>query len=167
MRVPTAFSDPINRREEIMTTSAETIPPFPRMLGLAGLAPFWLLALALVTGTGFGATPDILRFALAAYAAVILSFTGGIRWGIAVAMEEQANAGREYVISVIPALLAWGALLLPPSWQLGSLAALIVIAGLIDYGMVCRENAPEWFGNLRLILAGGAAAALILAALAG
>ncbi|MCC5977472.1 MAG: DUF3429 domain-containing protein [Salinarimonas sp.] len=137
------------------------------MLGLAGLAPFWLLALALVTGLGFGYEPDALRFALAAYGALILSFTGGIRWGIAVMMEEQENAGREYVISVIPALLAWGVLLLPAPWQLGSLAGLIVIAGLLDYGMVCRENAPEWFGNLRLILAGGAAAALILAAIAG
>lgn len=150
-----------------MTKSDKTIPPVPRMLGLAGLAPFWLLALALVTGLGFGYEPDALRFALAAYGALILSFTGGIRWGIAVMMEEQENAGREYVISVIPALLAWGVLLLPAPWQLGSLAGLIVIAGLLDYGMVCRENAPEWFGNLRLILAGGAAAALILAAIAG
>jgi hypothetical protein len=150
-----------------MTSSAKTIPPAPRMLGLAGLAPFWLLALMLVTGITFGRDPEILSFALAAYGAVILSFTGGIRWGIAVMMEEQDNAGREYAISVVPSLLAWGVLLLPPSWQLGSLAVLIVIAGLIDYGMVCRENAPEWFGNLRLILAGGAAAALILAAIAG
>lgn len=143
------------------------IPRAPLALGLAGLVPFWILTLALVTGVSFGYEPASIAFALAAYGAVILSFTGGIRWGIAITAEEQEPARREYVISVIPSLLGWAALLLPAHWQLGTLAALVIAVGLFDYGMVCREVAPEWFGRLRLILAGGAGVALIIAAIAG
>jgi hypothetical protein len=97
---------------------------------------------------------------------VILSFVGGIRWGIAVTMEDQERARREYAIAVIPSLLAWLVLLLPPHWQLGTLAALVIVVGLFDYGMVCREDAPEWHGRLRLILTGGAGLALIVGAFA-
>lgn len=144
-----------------------TIPRAPLALGVAGLAPFWVLTLALVSGVSSGYDPSSIAFALVAYGAVILSFTGGIRWGIAVTAEEQEPARREYVISVIPSLLGWGVLLLPADWQLGTIAALMVAVGLFDYGMVCREVAPEWFGRLRLILTGGAGIALIIAAVAG
>ncbi|MCG6121448.1 MAG: DUF3429 domain-containing protein [Microvirga sp.] len=143
------------------------IPRTPLVLGAAGLAPFWILALALVTGVTAGYPQDSVRFALAAYAAVILSFTGGVRWGVAVLAPEQEPARREYVISVVPSLLAWASLLLPQGAQIGALAALTIAAGLLDYGMACRETAPEWFGRLRLILAGAAGAALVLAWIAG
>ncbi len=143
------------------------IPRAPLVLGVAGLIPFWILTLALVTGVGFGYAPSAIAFALVAYGAVIISFTGGIRWGIAVTAEEQEPATREYAISVIPSLLGWMVLLLPPDWQLGTLATLVILVGLFDYGMVCREVAPEWFSRLRLILAGGAGVALIIAAIAG
>jgi hypothetical protein len=142
-----------------------TIPPVPLALGLAGLIPFWGLALGLATGVTLGRAPEALAFALAAYAAVIASFLGGIRWGIAVTMEDQARARREYVIAVVPSLLAWGLLLIAPEWRLEALAIMVIAWGLIDYGMVCREDAPEWFGRLRLLLSGGAGAALILAAI--
>jgi len=143
------------------------IPRAPLALGVAGLTPFWILTLSLVTGIGFGYEPSAIASALVAYGAVILSFTGGIRWGIAVTAEEQGPAKREYAISVIPSLLGWMVLLLPADWQLGTLATLVILVGLFDYGMVCREVAPEWFGRLRLILAGGAGVALIIAAIAG
>ncbi len=147
--------------------ASKSIPQMPLALGMAGLAPFWLLTLALLSGVTLGYGQEAARFALVAYGAAILSFVGGIRWGIAVGMEEQDRARREYAISVIPSLLAWMVLLLPAHWQIGTLATLVVLVGLFDYGMVCREDAPEWFGRLRLILTGGAGVALILAAIAG
>lgn len=143
-----------------------SIPPVPLALGLTGLIPYWGLALGIVTGADLGLGAPALALALAAYGAVILSFLGGIRWGIAVAMEEQDAARRGYLISVVPSLLAWAALALPPEPRLWTLAGLHVLLGLLDYGLVCREEAPEWFGRLRLILAAGAAAALALGAVA-
>ncbi|WP_372425218.1 DUF3429 domain-containing protein [Salinarimonas chemoclinalis] len=142
-----------------------SIPPVPLVLGLAGLIPFYVPALALPTGLDLGWERDALAFALAAYGALILSFLGGIRWGIAVSMEEQGAARRGYVISVVPSLLAFAALALPPEARLWTLCGLHVLLGLLDYGLVCREEAPEWFGRLRLALAGGAALALALGAL--
>ncbi|TVR07104.1 MAG: DUF3429 domain-containing protein [Salinarimonadaceae bacterium] len=148
-------------------TAQNAIPRTPLVLGAAGLAPFWILALALVTGLTAGYPQESVQFALVAYGAVILSFTGGIRWGVAVLAPEQDAARREYVISVVPSLLAWAVLLLPAGAQIGALAILTIAAGLLDYGMACRETAPEWFGRLRLILAGAAGAALVLVWIAG
>lgn len=156
----------INEPTSVMIAQSAT-PRTPLVLGAAGLAPFWILALALASGATAGYPSETVRFALVAYGAVILSFTGGVRWGIAVMAHEQEPARREYAISVVPSLLAWGILLLPANAQIGSLAVLTIAAGLLDYGMACRETAPEWFGRLRLILAGAAGGALVLAWIAG
>ncbi|GGK38817.1 DUF3429 domain-containing protein [Salinarimonas ramus] len=142
-----------------------SIPPVPLVLGAAGLIPFYVPAVALLAGADLGWGADALGLALAAYGALILSFLGGIRWGIAVAMEEQDAARREYVISVVPSLLAFAALALPGEARLWTLCGLHVALGLLDYGLVCREEAPEWFGRLRLALAGAAALALALGAI--
>jgi len=152
-------------RPPIMKADA-SIPPVPLALGLAGLIPYWGLALGVATGVDLGVGAPALALALAAYGALILSFLGGIRWGIAVSMEEQGPARRGYVISVVPSLLAFAALALPPEPRLWTLAGLHVLLGLLDYGLVCREEAPEWFGRLRLILAAGAALALGMGAIA-
>ncbi|MGP9820269.1 DUF3429 domain-containing protein [Salinarimonas sp. NSM] len=142
-----------------------SIPPVPLVLGLSGLIPFYVPAVALLAGLDLGGDPAFLALALAAYGALILSFLGGIRWGIAVAMEEQDAARRGYVIAVVPSLLAFAALALPPEARLWTLCGLHVALGLLDYGLVCREEAPEWFGRLRLVLSGGAALALALGAI--
>ena len=147
-------------------TDASKIPTVPLALGAAGLIPYWGLAVALLGGVDLGFGAGALAFALAAYGALILSFLGGVRWGIALGMEEEGPAKRGYFISVVPALLAWAALGLPPGAQLWMLAGLHVALGLLDYGLVCREEAPEWYGRLRLALAGAAALALIVGALA-
>lgn len=138
----------------------------PLLLGAAGLIPFAALALALLTGVDLGYGAPAIQAALATYAAVILSFLGGIRWGLAVAMEDQERARREYAISVVPSLLAWGALALPAEYRLATLCALVIALGLLDYGLVCRNDAPEWFGRLRLGLSAGAGLALAAGAAA-
>jgi hypothetical protein len=141
----------------------KTIPPVPLALGVAGLIPFAGLAAMHVGGWGgpLGWTPDFVRTGLALYGAIILSFLGGIRWGLAVAGLEAAN--RNYLISVVPSLLGWFALALAAPWDLRTLGFLHVALGLLDYGLTCRTEAPEWFGTLRLGLAAGAGACLLAA----
>lgn len=141
-----------------------SIPPVPLALGAAGLIPFVGLALGIATGIDLGYGADALARALALYGALILSFLGGVRWGIAVVMEEQDAARRGYLISVVPSLLAWATFLLAPGAQLWTLLVLHIVLGLLDYGLVCREEAPEWFGRLRLGLAAVVAVSLGLAA---
>ena len=140
-------------------------PWLPFGLGFAGLIPFWGLALAHGSGVPFGASLTASATALATYAATILSFLGGIRWGLAIRTNNQTFASRDYATSVIPQLLGWAALALPDPWRLVSLAALLVILGLLDHDLVTRGMAPSWFGRLRLVLSMGAAAALLVTAL--
>lgn len=140
-----------------------TIPPAPRLLGLAGLIPFWGLALGLLVAPVAGWTTAQLAAALAAYGAVIVSFLGGIRWGLATAARG-ASAGR-YAIAVLPSLAAWIALALPVVPRLAVLGIVALALGPLDTPLVAAGLAPVWFGRLRVILSAGAGAALLTAAL--
>jgi Protein of unknown function (DUF3429) len=143
------------------------IPLTPLVLGAAGLIPFFGLAALLLAGwsESLGWTTGATRTALLTYGAVIASFLGGIRWGLAVAQPDKAPVRRDYVLSVVPSLAAWGALALPASWDMRALGALILALGLIDQDLAARGLAPAWFGRLRLGLSLGAGLALLLASL--
>lgn len=143
-------------------------PRVPLLLGAAGLIPFAALALLCwapgLVPAGFG-TGEVRR-ALGLYGAIIASFLGGMRWGLAVGRPAEASEGYDYTLSVLPSLLAWAALALPPSRALVALGALILVWGLIDQDLIRRAVAARWFGRLRLALSAGAGGLLILAGLA-
>lgn len=141
-----------------------TIPPVPLTLGLAGLLPFWGLALGLEATPFADWTTARVAAALAAYGAIIVSFLGGIRWGLATAAVPKASAG-QYALAVLPSLLAWGALALPTVPRLAVLGVVVLALGPLDKPLVTAGLAPVWFGRLRAILSAGAGAALLAAAL--
>ncbi len=141
-------------------------PVLPFCLGLSGLLPFWFLALGRVTGIGLGFSPGGISLALAVYGATIVSFLGGIRWGLALGQENQRQARTDYLVSVLPQLAGWTTLALPDPWRLLALAGLVLVLGPIDRSLVRRGLAPAWFGRLRIMLSVGAGAALFLAGLA-
>ena len=134
------------------------------VLGLAGLVPFWALALAYVLGPSFGVGRPEVAFALSAYAATIASFLGGIRWGIAVRDTVQPRVRLDYFVSVVPQLISWGALLLDGRLRFLILATVLLVSGPLDYRLVARGQAPLWFGRLRIALSLAASASLFLAA---
>lgn len=142
------------------------IPLVPLALGLAGLIPFWALAVARTLGLDFGLPQGWLGSALAAYAATILAFLGGIRWGLAVGHRGPPDVRADYVLSVVPQLIGWAALALSDRWRFVALGIVVLALGPIDRNLVSRGIAPAWFGRLRGILSVGAGAALLLAALA-
>ena len=81
------------------------------VLGYLGLLPFVAAALAV-----WFAPPAASAFAsraLLTYGAVILSFLGAVHWGLAM-QSSQAGRDRQLALSVLPALVAWAALLLSP-----------------------------------------------------
>lgn len=140
--------------------------PVPLALGIGGLIPFVALsgAMALDMALPLIGNPEAARTALLIYAIAILSFLGGVRWGIALGYEDQAKAARDYAIAVIPALVGWAAAGLDEPRDLWMLCIAFVVLGLLDYGLACRTVAPEWYGRLRLALSAVAALALGLAA---
>ena len=146
-----------------MTASVRS-PALPYALGLSGLIPFWALALGKAAGWPHGLPPGELGDMLATYAATILSFLGGIRWGAALRAPDQAAVATDYVFGVTPQLFAWGALFAPDPWRFVLLAVGVLALGPIDRNLVARGLAPDWFGRLRMALSLGAGAALFLAA---
>ena len=127
-----------------------------RILGYAGLLPFLLALLVMLVSPVFGT-----RMMLA-YAAVILSFVGAIHWGLA--LERRHQAATTFVASILPALLAWLALLMP------SMAGLLTLsAGLLLWRGWERLGSPpavpSWFRRLRNHLTAGAVLALLVATL--
>ena len=126
------------------------LPPSVALLGYGGLLPFAALALLLVLG---GAHRALWWQALLAYGAVILSFVGALHWGFAMVLRGLGAAQRQglWLWSVVPALLAWPAVL----WAAPG-AALLLVAGFAahrqrDWRLVAQTGAalPPWYLGLR------------------
>lgn len=99
------------------------------------------------------------------YAAVILSFIGGAHWGFASAHMDNRSAAapsRLLVLSVLPSLIGWAALLLPAPWSAGMLAAAFVATLPLDRWAQARSFAPEWWMRLRLPLSATVATLLVV-----
>jgi len=128
--------------------------------GLAGLIPFLGLPLLAVSIPALSGWSDQ---DLGLYAAVILSFLGGGRWGRAVS--ETAPDPRTVAFSMAPSVIAWGLILLPPDrsgLQLAGLAAALVLHLVWD---LRSPGLPAWYPRLRLILTAGAVTGLAAGAL--
>jgi len=140
-------------------------PPLPAVvLGAAGLIPFVTLALACLMLPETG--DSLPRLALNAYGATILSFLGGVRWGLALA---PGSGGDRIVvrlaIGVLPQLAGWALLLAPPRPAGIGLAAAVLILWLADLSLARSGGAPATYARLRTPLSLGAAAALLAGAL--
>ena len=140
---------------------SSVIPLVALALGLAGLIPFWGLALGLASRGALGFGVAAIDLALATYAAIILSFLGGMRWGLAAGHD---GGDHHYGIAVLPSLVAWACLLAPEPWRLALLGLVALVLGPVDLDLVRAGLAPPWFGRLRLILSTGAGIALLLGA---
>jgi hypothetical protein len=165
--------------------SKTQISPTPALvLGIAGLIPFiacaalvclpelgsTLLGSTLLSNSGDALSGNAIQqkaaFALGAYAAIILSFLGGVRWGNLLNSKTQLHHWGPLLLSVLPSIIAWPALLLPTAWMLSLLAAGFVLQYAYDLEGVKRKVLPAWFGKLRTILTTGATISLLAGLLA-
>jgi len=148
-----------------MTVSMpSTAIPTPAIwLGGLGALPFVVMAAAHILSAGEIAS--LTGFALAAYGAVILSFLGGIQWGLAVAPgRPDAPIAVPLILSVVPSLTGWGALLLPDPANLLVLALTFLAVLALDLRAVRTGLAPGWYPRLRVPLSLVVAGALIAGA---
>ncbi|QSR34598.1 DUF3429 domain-containing protein [Marinobacterium iners] len=97
------------------------------LLGLSGLIPF-------VGLTALMYQPWAITFFLS-YSAVILSFLGGIHWGVALRDEQWSNSWR-LCLCMLPSLLGWLALLLPQQAALMLLLAAYALWWAYDYSQL-------------------------------
>lgn len=134
-----------------------TPPLFPRWLGLAGLLP-QLAAVAVVFGGD--AASHFSAIALGyAYAALILSFLGGLWWGVAAAAPKAPEW--LWVAAVVPSLIGLASAI---PWAIGApwpgpsmvLLGIALIGALaIDLILARRGLVPPWWMSLRVPLSLG------------
>jgi len=131
-----------------MTT--DVIPRPALLLGWAGVIPVALFTVSSV----FDIHPWSLDpgTALRAYGACILSFMGGAQWGVLLPREGGHVPFSRYLISVMPALLAFLCLLIPNT--LGLIGLLVGFLALLAYDLstVRQGLAPRWYASLRIQL---------------
>jgi Protein of unknown function (DUF3429) len=136
-----------------------------RTLGHAGLIPFVLLALLLWQLSG--ELQAFVAIALSAYAALIVSFLGGIHWGIGWLASRQAlktgspagahHAQRNHFLwGIAASLMAWTGLLMPPFAGLPWLGFLLILCYLADRTLYTRAGLQVWL-TLRFRLSSVAA----------
>jgi len=143
-------------------------PPDPTrrlidLLGYGGLLPFAGLALLL-----WLVTPDLTNWvaiALAAYAALIASFLGGIHWGVAwLRMERGQQGARTHLAwGVMPSLLAWPGVVMPAYAGLVWLALVLVLCYLVDRKLYASAGLSAWLA-LRFRLSAVAALSCLVGA---
>ncbi len=146
------------------------IPLLPLILTLAGLLPFLAGAAAI-----FGYSDDLARQAsvklvLLLYAASILSFLGGVRWGAEMVRAPASPSAVWMSASVLGSLAGWalashGALGGLYPWQFLAFAALFIAHWLFD--IRTGGALPDWYTPLRTIATLGAVASLTAAWAAG
>ena len=149
----------------------QSVPALPRWLGVAGLLPQFTCVAVLYAGPA-----EWREAALAiafAYAALILSFLGGMWWGIAAAApaaQRRKALGWLWIAAVLPSLVALACFLpwaLDWAWPEPSL---VMLGGalLVSLGVDAKLGAlaPRWWMALRVPLSTGLGLATIAAALA-
>lgn len=146
------------------------IPVVPLGLTLAGLIPFAAAAALLWLYPGQLAGAANPGLVLIVYAAVILSFLGGVRWGAEINAQGSGGLPRapQMYLSMLGALAGWGAVLWAAAGQLDwPVFAAAAAAHLLH--LVWDANGaglPFWYRRLRILAGSGAAVSLIAAAAA-
>jgi protein-L-isoaspartate O-methyltransferase len=146
------------------------MPATVAWLGYGGLIPFVLLAIAAGVGLGGNAAFPAAALlaqdgrALLAYGAVILSFVGALHWGFAMTLRDLSPSSRNaaFLWSVVPALLAWVALVLPPAPAVALMLVGFVAQYRRDVELARRAALPAWYLPLRLRLTTVACVSLVL-----
>ena len=140
-------------------------PPAARILGYAGLLPSLLALGWALTALGRpGGGPLVYGLAMGAqvYAALILSFLGGMWWGVAALRVAPERLWSWLVMAVAPSLVAAAAFLSawiapPPRGIALMLAAGLVLALFGDARLVREGLVPVWWMRLRVPLSVGLA----------
>ena len=136
------------------------MPRLALALGYGGLLPFVCGAIAVwVVGEDAGFYAAI---ALAAYAATIVSFLGGIHWGLA--FRHDAPPTALLLWGVLPSLVAWVALLLHPALGLVALGAMLLLCLLVDRRIYRKEGVAHWLPLRQWLSAVAALSCLVGAA---
>ncbi len=137
--------------------SLSDIPPTAALLGAFGVLPFAIAAVLAILPE----TSDFGRWAIIGYGAVILSFLGGVQWGLG--LRATTGGSVAMFVSNVIALTGWLALLLSAEIAIPALAAGFAAAFVFDLLAKPLLKTPGWFLALRGLLTAAVLASLALA----
>jgi hypothetical protein len=141
------------------------IPSAPLLIGMGALAP-------LIGAAFFLLSPDpaLSRAALdgfCIYAAVMLSFFGGVRWGLEIARAPEAPSPARLAYAFVPCIGGW-VLALAVIGDQRVAGASMMFSGLFAVQYVWDKSSardamtPPWYPFLREVLTGGAMLACLI-----
>jgi hypothetical protein len=136
--------------------TSRRVPGIVLTYGLLGLIPF--LAPSLV-GLVLPEHEDLAASVLAMYGALILSFLGGARWGMAIG-RPAPDAG-VVSLAMLPTLAGLALLLAPNAVRLPGQAAALALHWVWD---IRSPGLPVWYPGLRSLLTAGAVLGLLAGA---
>jgi len=145
-----------------LSTALPALNPVALRLAHAGLLPFILGALLVwLLGGRYPEEHAFVTYALSAYAALIISFLGGIYWGFA--FREAEPSAQTFAWGITPSLVAWVGVLMPAYAGLVVQGAMLVICYSVDRRLYPRHGAAAWL-TLRFRLSAVAALSCFLGA---
>jgi len=145
-----------------VNTCGRSTHGFSNIIGYCGLIPFVGLSIWYAMTTNSPQAGFVLS-ALLAYAAIILSFVGAIHWGRSLHEPHMVKSNLLQLISVIPTLLGWVALLVPPQAGLMILIVSFVLIYLFDR---FQYKDLYWMQKIRFNLSMGVIFTLLISLLA-
>lgn len=152
-----------------MTSPAPTVDrpaslapnPVGLRLGYAGLIPFVLGAALVWLLPPYSDEHVFALDGLARYAALIVSFLGGIHWGLG--FRAAVPSAGPFVWGVAPSVLAWIAVLMPAYAGLVLLGGLLIVCYVVDRKAYRAHEVAGWL-TLRFRLTAVASLSCFLAA---
>jgi hypothetical protein len=124
-------------------TAAVDVSPLPltaRRLGYGGLFPF--AGGALLVWLVRDDVQPYATLALSAYAAVVVSFLGGIHWGLAFRHAEPPTVLLAW--GVVPSIVAWLAVMMPPSAGLVIHGVMLLACYAVDRRLYPTQGVGHW-----------------------
>ncbi|MFP3944116.1 MAG: DUF3429 domain-containing protein [Alphaproteobacteria bacterium] len=141
------------------TWTQKRIPQSAAALGYAGAIPF--IVASLLSWFPDPLVSEAAIVMLIGFSVVILSFMGGVRWGIATSLESGPTFP-QLTIAIVPAAVSWIAMILGSDMVgLGENAAavqlvLMIVAFILlllsDLQITRAGEAPDWYPGLRIPL---------------
>ncbi len=130
------------------TTTLSTLPEQPepphlaRRYGNLGLIPFGVGALLVWLVGNHQEAQYWVTIALSAYAGAIVAFLGGIHWGLA--MRADQPGPRSFGWALVPPLVAWLGVVMPPHAGLVVLGVMLLVCYGVDRRLYVENGLGHW-----------------------
>jgi len=146
------LDDTLYERGGVQLTEAAKSRRLAWVLSIAGAVPFVVFALLLLVMGAKNPLQSLVIDTLTTYGAVILSFLGGIRWGLAMKAAEPETERTALAASTVPAIVGWFSLLMPVPYVFAVQVLAFAFMGAWDSFSGQRGVFGLWFVKLRTVL---------------